>query len=521
MRGEDLHACLRSIFAKALDVSGGLGKLAEDKPPLPEWLYTLGWGSGQALGVNIAHDTILNAVWALKQSGVQPGHVIIDEGWQDLARNLKDEGSPPSLLSFDADAICFPKGLKGLVEELKDAGVHSVGVWHGMMGSRGGVHPTLAKRYGLSPDNKGRYLLGFDLGKTFEFYHDFYSFLRRQGVDFIKVGDQGRPHSFVPADADVSLLYRNLQTALQAAASLHFNSVHFNTDCLRSENILYWSTARIARTAHNIDFRNPVGAMQAIRNNLANSLWLQHLMVPDFDAWASDTPQSETLAIFHGLSGSFNILSDATKTHNTSLIHKVVLPSGHVLRADTPLQLCKSSIFVNPLKDKEIYKAYTRKGDTFVIGAFNLTGGKRSLQGSVTASDICGIPQGRYAVSSMRNGFVGIFEEHESFKVKLKPNQSDIFTFAPLKDRMAVLGCYGFFLPPGPITEVSYGEDSVHVFSVAAAPLLIYSEREILDVRRNNIAVPWEYDGRRKTLSIDSRQDIQEEPSRYTIRFES
>lgn len=521
IRGKNLNEVINRTMQKALELTGDLGKLVEDKLLPSAWLSTLGWESGASFGREVTHDRILDSILSLRQSGFQPGFVLIDEGWQEVSPNPKDKGGRAAMASFEADPVRFPKGLKGLVRDLHDQGVKHIGVWHGMMGYRGGVHPQLAKGYDLPPDENGRYFLGYDLGRTFQFFHDFYRYLKEQGVTFIKVGDQSSTHTYCRQGMDVTMLYKNLQTAMQAAASIQFNSTHFNTDCLRNENLFYWTTSGIARAADDIDIQNPDGVSRAIRNNLTNSLWLQHLMHPDFDAWMTNTPQSESMAIFHALSGSINVISDPPGEHNKQLIRKIALPCGTVLKADRPLTLCEDSVFFDPIEEKKVYKAFTFKGENGVVAAFNLTHGKRTLHGEVSPQDIDGLEGERFAVFSHHNGFVAVIGPEDKVGITLKPDESDVLTFAPVKNGIAVIGCYSFFLAPGPLTEVNVEEDSMHISSLVAAPLIIYCEREILEIRRNGAVVPWEYDSRRKALSIDSRSHIANTHSIYTIIFES
>lgn len=520
LKGRKLHDTIRRAMEIALQLTGGMGKLLRDKLAPPAWLDGLGWESGVSLGQQLNHENILESIHSLFQAGIHLEFVLIDEGWQDLAQDI-GQGRRPAMASFGADVERFPSGIKGIVEDLKKLGVRHVGVWHGMMGYRGGIHPMLANAYDLPQSADGRYFLGYDLGRTFQFFYDYYGYLREQGVTFIKVGDQSSVDSYCSSGMDPTLFYKNLQAAMQAAASIQFNSAHFNTECLRNENLFYWGNSRIARAAEDIDVINPVGMMRAIRNNLTNSLWLQHLMQPDFDAWLTNMPQNETLAIFHALSGSINVIGDPAGDHNIGLIQKFLMLNGRLLKADRPLTLCEDSIFCNPLEEKKVYKAFTFKNHHGVVAVFNLTSGKRTLHGRVSSKDIDGLEGESYAVLSYLNGFVGVVSTEECIPVTLKASQSDVFTFAPIKQGIAVLGCHSFFLAPGPITEVHIEEDTMHISSLVASPLLVYCERQIFEVRRNGIAIPWEYDIKKKILSIDTKASSAATPSLYTIVFEA
>ncbi|MFT4551604.1 MAG: hypothetical protein ACI9S8_000220 [Chlamydiales bacterium] len=518
-RGSNLNELIGKTLSLALDLSGGTGKMLQDKPSNPSWFNTMGWESGLPFGKNVSQKNILDSIWSLKDLGFQPGYAIIDDGWQAKAsQNLNDFSD---MAGFDIDKSRFPLGLKGLVSKLNNAGVQHIGLSHKLMGSPEGIHPTVAEKYHLSQNHEGKYLLGKDLGNTFCFFHDYYEFLKKQGITFIKVCEQNEFSSHCINSLNATLIYKNLQTAIQAAASIHFNSPHINTDCLRNENLFYWTTSQIARSAENVDYNNPVGIKRIIRNHLTNSLWLQHFMNTDFDSWQTNTDYSESLSIFHALSGSIITIGDRPNAHNKTLLKKVFLPSGKVLKADVPLQLCEDSIFIDPIRENNIYKAFTRKGLSGVVALFNLTSGNKSLQGTVSPSDVGTLFGTNYAAHSHYHGFLGTVSHDEKIPIKLKPNLNDVITFSPIKNGIALLGCYSFLLIQGPILDLTIGEDTIYISTVITAPLLIYCERKVLEIRRNGKIIPWDHNEKNHILSIDTRSNIEDSPSNYTVGFES
>lgn len=520
VQGEDLYQTINLSARLSMQLVGGKGKLTEEKPPLPSWLDTLGWESGAAYGKAVTHDKVVNAVWGLRQFGIQPGFVLIDEGWQQVVSVRKEKLRYSTMISFEADSERFPYGIKGLVEELHRAGVHHIGLWHGIMGYRGGIHPHLARGYNLPPDPYGRYFLGYDLGRTFQFFYDFYGYLKNQGVSFVKVGDQNSARDFCRPGMDVTMVFQNLQAAIQAAASIQFDTPPFNTECLRNENLFYWTTSRLASACDNLDTQDLKGSKVAIRNLLVNSLWLQHLMKPDFNAWTTNQEQSTALGMMHALSGSINVISDPPGKHDQQLIKKIVLPSGRILKSDTPLTLCQECVFQDPLKGSQVYKAFTYKGNKGIVAAFNLSEEERTLHGTVSPKDVGGLTGKQFAAFSHHNGFIGVLQKDQEMEITLKPNQSDIITFSPIQEGIAVIGCYLFLLPPGPITETTIEEESVHISSLVTAPMIMYCERQVLEIRRNGEVIPWEYDHSKNVLAFDLQSNLVELPAMYTITFE-
>lgn len=502
LRGKCFGELFPTLMKCAVELTGHLGKLVRDKPPLPKWMHRLGWGSGKGPP---SHSQILASVQSLRQAGFGIDYALIDEGWQSQLDN--------GLVSFDADRTRFPDGLKGVIRDLRELGVRQVGVWHGLMGNRAGIHAELAKIYGLPQDEQGRFFLGTDLGHTFRFYNDYYAYLKKQGVTYIKAGDQISTTAFCGENIDVTKVQRNVLSAIQAASAIQFNNVISNSECLSNRCIFNWPTARLGHTSHDPD------TMRAIRNHLVNGLWLQHLVNLDFDDWHTSGKDAETLALFHALSGTPHRLGDKPNGHDALLIRRIVLPSGYILRPDKALTLCSESIFVDPIKDKTIYKAFTSKGPNGVVAAFNLGSGRRSVHGTVSSDDVEGLAGKQFAVHSLRHGFVGVLQRSETLSVHLKPRQSDILTFAPIQRGVAIIGCYHYYLTYGPILNLSLDEESLHIHSRVAAPILIYCEREILEVRRNGHIIPCDYDEKRKVLTLESRSHIVEEQCIYSVLF--
>jgi hypothetical protein len=512
--GSNLYQTIEQAVRLGMKQVSSSGRLTEEKPPIHRWMETLGWESGGAFGNSPTHDKIISAVWGLRQAGFQPGYVIIDEGWQQIVTLEPEQKKMEVLCGFEADRECFPMGLSALVHELQRAGVHHVGVSHALQGCRGGVSAELAEFYGLGKESQ----LGADLGKTFQFYHDYYRYLKEQGISFVKVkhqSDVGRENK-----ASIKNRYYHLQSAIQAASSLHFDAPHLNSDCICSDNLFYWTTSRLASVADETETESELGAKRVIRNSLVISLWMKYLMNPDFNSWSTDLPQSGLLAILHALSGTTNVVSDPPGKYNVELLRKCVLPSGRLLKCDFPLTLCRGSIFVNPLQEPMLYKGFSCKGDWGIVALFHLSRRKKPIQGVVCASDVEEMTGERFAVYSHRQGYLGVHGKNQGIPITVKSCEADVVTFSPIEQGVAVIGCYSYYLAPGPIQEVTLEEDSMHITSLVTTPIMIYSERQVMEVRRNGSVIPWDYDEFKQLLVIDSRQTQREISTVYTITFE-
>ncbi len=202
------------------------------------------------------------------------------------------------------------------------------------------------------------------------------------------------------------------------------------------------------------------------RAQLTTSLWIRHFMHPD-------SPEID--------------LFDA-------------LPSGRLLRPDMPLTLCADALYQDPLK------AYT-----FSHGYPLLLVDGPSL---ISPHDFPS-PLERFALYSHKRGFLGIIDYAHPVK------EADLFSFSPLDDGIALIGHPQFKLPLAPINELHRDEETLHISSCIKAPLLLYCERPVLEIRCNGEVIPFQHDSESRLLSIDPDGTLAERSALYHIAFEN
>lgn len=522
LRGHDLDRLIHKTLELSLELTGDIGKPLNKKSTLPPWIEDLCWTSGTIRPHAVSRERIIRDLRRLSKTHLQIHTVVIEEGWQELAPNPNEKRKSAALNSFEADKIRFPEGLKGLTEALFSLNIKQIGITHPLMGGPDGIHPQLAKKYDLAPDHLGRYFLGYDLGRTFQFYHDYYSSLKKSGVSFVRISDQGSPQFFLQKGTSITGLYKNLQIATQAAASIHFNAVSFNTDCLRNENLFYWTTSSVARVTPNDTPRTKQERAKRIRDGLLNSLWLQHLMLPEFAGWPSGIAIKDAFAVCLGCSGPIQTIGHGTTSKDLKVLRYAVLPSGKTLKAEKPLTLASESVFCDPLEEDKLFTAFTAQRHTSIAVFFHLNDRAGTLNSLVTPEEFPHLHQAQaFAVHSLQMGFLGIVKREETIPIYLKKHEGEILTLAPVIHGIAILGNPHFYIMAACLNKISTGEDSIHIQSEVAAPLLIYSEREILEVRRDNLVVPWDYDSRTFLLLIEGERETEEGSCFYTVTFEA
>ncbi|MCH1429229.1 MAG: hypothetical protein GWP59_07240 [Chlamydiales bacterium] len=514
----DLSKALEKTFKAAMRVTDEAGRTLYDKPQVPFWLYKIGWETGNLHKNRVTHRSIVNCVKSWKEQGVQIDYVCLGKQWQNLSADTNHNLTV--LKGFGADISRFPQDLKGLIDELKKLGVQHVGVFHDALGASGGLEPSMARRNKIKKHPSGKYYLGDDMGAAFSFYFKFYRFLKKQGVSFVQVGYQST-HLAQTDKLSVNVVNKHLEIAIQAASAIQFNSTHFVIDGLRNENLFYWGISKVAKTAASYKAKKKDNLKDLISYHLKQCLWLRHLAFPYFGAVNIEAEAVETLAIFFALSGSMLTLSRAPEKRWLKYLKKMVLPSGKILTADKVLQPVGKSVFsLNGVRDP-FFMAINKVQGVSLLAVFNFSDAKGRTVGLVSAKDAQLDSEQDYAVFSYKKGFLGKKKGDERFALKLAQLEADILHFMPIKDQIAVIGCHKFFLPLAPIKEVNIEEELLHISSTVDSPLLVYCEKEVLEVHRNGRLCEWDYDSSCQLLTISGGRKCSEEDIFYTINIEN
>ncbi|KAJ2808117.1 hypothetical protein H4R20_000999 [Coemansia guatemalensis] len=203
---KDPHEAIDGIFAQTQEALPSQQLPQEDTKAVTQdstrSLSThLGYCTWNAFYREVTHDKIVTALTEIHQKSAEtslalPAWVIIDDGWQMV--DVYDTYG--RLYDIHANGK-FPGQLKHTIDALTPLGIGQVGVWHTLWGYWGGIDPKgpLSQRYELvkchrmsssvAIDPSDLYLIAPQ--SVYEFYDEFYAWLREQGVSFVKVDYQG------------------------------------------------------------------------------------------------------------------------------------------------------------------------------------------------------------------------------------------------------------------------------------------------------------------------------------------
>ncbi len=312
----------RKAYRIAFRDAGFHGRLRWEKG-YPDAFTRLGWSSAPAYADVTAADAV-DAARSFRSRGLPLGFVLLDDGWLTV-----NDGR---LAGFEASRSRFPGGLPGLVRKLRIAlKVRDVGVWHPLAGYLNGVDPrsAIGKAHSLLAANHGAYLP--DPQGDANFFDAWYTLLGREGVDFVKVDDQGDLASLTSGVMPLFDAGQGELRNLEAAAVRHFGRLGgVNMLCgggLALEAAYNWHYADLARVSEPLRPGTAETAKDRILQDVFDSYWLSSFAYPDYGSFRSAAPESRYEAIAHAIKTRFfRDDSVAQKQTETSLIERFMYP---------------------------------------------------------------------------------------------------------------------------------------------------------------------------------------------------
>ncbi|XP_039141400.1 LOW QUALITY PROTEIN: probable galactinol--sucrose galactosyltransferase 2 [Dioscorea cayenensis subsp. rotundata] len=463
----------------------GTFSLREDKS-IPGMLDWFGWCTWDAFYTEVSPRGIEDGLKSLYEGGIPVKFLIIDDGWQDITNEFQKEGEPhiegsqygARLVSIKENSKF--RGLKDFITKIKKTyGLKYIYAWHALMGYWGGLEPNApgTKKYNprlvipnQSPGNlahirdfsmdDGMQIYGvsmIDPEKIFEFYDDLHSYLVSQNVDGVKVDVQNILETIAAGYGGRASLTQWFHQNLERSIAKNFqdNSI-ICCMCQSNDSIYSAKVSAVARASDDYMPRDASSQTLHIATVAFNSLFLGEIMVPDWDMFYSRHYAAEFHAAARALGGCGVYISDKPGEHDFSLLKKLVLPDGSVLRAKYPGRPTRDCLFSDPVMDgKSLLKIWNLNSLSGVIGIFNCQGAgtwpgmvsnedgnssDRILTGSVRPVDIEFLENiagkdwtGDSAVYSFNAGSLSRLSKNETVTVSLKVLECELFTISPIK----------------------------------------------------------------------------------------
>mmetsp|Transcript_5155 Transcript_5155/g.14425 ORF Transcript_5155/g.14425 Transcript_5155/m.14425 type:complete len:586 (-) Transcript_5155:513-2270(-) len=459
--------------------------------------------------------------------------------------------------------------LGDVVTSIRDKwGVLYVYCWHGLCGYWGGIsmespgvshlpvdlvyaNPTpgvleVEPSMGWGPAS----LAGVGVAKDpAQLYQEMHSYLAGCGVTGVKVDCQAGV-GLVPGPGGGPISAYRCHQALEASVTTHFPGNHL-INCMghSTENFYRYTSSAIARACDDFYPSDAASHTSHIGNAAYNSLFLGALVQPDWDMFQSNHPAGLLHAVARAVSGSAVYVSDKPGDHDFSLLRRLVLPDGRVLRPLLPGRPTLDVLFRDPMCDgMSLLKVWNRNAVGGIVGVFNIQGAswdrrRRSfwihtknpptLSAHVCPSDVWGICTGldgglqEFVMWRSISRKLQLLESCSGrLFVELKPGGSEAVTIMPVQKvgdvRFAPVGLTELFNPGGAIIafsleETQSGSVKAAIQVRALGSFTCFSSRAPAECLLDGERVPFTYDIGNQTLTIESppppppRKDIVKE----------
>ncbi len=443
----------------------------------PKFIDRIGWCSWNALLTDdLSHKNVVGIVKGLLDKGLCLGWVMIDDGWQD---EVKKEGWPRRVLRRLSANERFPEGLKGVVESLKKLGVDLVGLWHTINIHWSGFENTLAKELNVESyfsKFNGNYVPPFTLNEALEFYEKFFSWVKINGLDFVKVDNQWVIHALYDGDCSVGKASKNVELALQTAVYAKDLDI-LNCMCMAPENysnFLFSNAMRISMDY--IPFWKTDAKLHTLFSAY-NTLLFSHIAYPDYDMFMSYDPYAKVHAVARVFSGGPIYITDREpEKTDLDLLKRFVLPDGRLVKVDEPALPTRDVLFRDPYNEPILLKIASKSRGSMAVAMFNVNRSSGRIEDSLTLDVLPFVVEpGEYVYYRVFRNECGLLKPGEKLNVSLGELDVEVVTLNPIKNGIAVIGLKEYILPSALVEVLETVDGRIFVKTVASGTLAYYA----------------------------------------------
>jgi len=455
----------------------------------PEMYNYLGWASWNAFMQNVSEDKILAAAGSFQKAKIPVKWFLIDDGWLDITGN--------KLNSYRPQKQKFPHEFKMLTSTLKSKyGISDVGVWHTLNGYWEGINKDteLAERFPdlvsyndwipwMPKPETELYFVNPMKPEGFQFYDEWYSYLKNQGISFVKVDNQLVVNKISNGNFPVWQTGERMLGNLHQSVNKYFTGNVINCMNMSNSDFYHYSKTAVARTSEDYNpHSNPNlfectymgNAAAHVLACLHNSVWMSEIVWPDYDMFQTTDKDAWYFAMAKVMSAGPVYITDEPDKHNPELLRAITCENGKVISAEIPALPTEDSFFRIFESDKP-FKAFSRYGDNGLLAAWNVSD-RDSVIGSFIPSEIKSLKPGNYLVFDFMNKSVQEACENSPIQVKLTRMKSNLYSVIPLKSGRAIIGDASKVIPMAVVFESFVDENSISASISEKCTLWIYTQ---------------------------------------------
>ena len=395
----------------------------------PKCLEGFGWCTWDAFYHDVTADKIITKLDEFKAMGILPSWLLIDDGWSEL-----DGGF---LVSFEEDRKKFPEGLKALIEKVKkDYGIKYVGVWHAYTGYWEGIKPkgSLHKKFEgkLLETPNGKVYPAGDEQNTYEFWAAWYTYLKAQGVDFVKVDNQTAIQRKCDGFFEGASGTFNSQAAHDRAVEDFFGGAVINCMGTTFEDMVARPSTMISRNSDDFFPNRENDFCLHTIQNAHTAILHDEFYNCDYDMFFSKHQTAIGSAMLRAISGGPAYVSDKIGGSDKEVLEHLCTPSGEIFTFDNAAIVTPDCFFVDCETEKKPLKVYNVSGKNIAVAAFGVSP-DAVAKGTLTLADI---PEanGKYLAHSFFEDRYFVFDSETIVELNLLHNGYALYTLYPIGD---------------------------------------------------------------------------------------
>ena len=471
--------------------------------PVADLFNTFGWCSWDAMQIRVNHQGMLEKAKEFQDKNVPVRYAIFDDMWADVPA-LNDIPSDASfgdmvmgmhkskMRRFEGDPIRFPNGMKAAIDDLRRAGIPKIGIWFPTTGYWAGLEPgseiEQKEAENLITTEAGQRVVSPEPDKASAYFLDLCKTAKSWGADFVKIDNQGfhkRYHGISPIGQSA----KAIQSAIDGAVETCFDGALINCMGMPSE-CMFNRRSAVSRCSDDFMPESRKWFAKHILQCAYNGLLQGQFYVNDWDMWWTDDEQAVKNGVCRAISGGPIYVSDKIGRTRPEILKPLLLQNGRVLRADESATPTEDCLLENPTLSDKIFKIRNRVRENGLIAAFNINESEHSY-GTVAPED-AGLPTGTYGYYEYFTKAAGILHPGEKISVQLESRDVfRLYTFAPMKDGVAVLGRLDLMLGIAAVTERQDNEITL----CEAGPIGLVSESALRLTDGNGSIIPQKRDG--------------------------
>lgn len=497
------YTLFEKVYQIGLTTIGKQQSLRKNKiyPPKFEKFMWCTWNSFMH---TVDEKKILQGLESFKRKEFVLPNLLIDDGWSQVSAY-----GTGMLQALEVEKSKFPKGLKNTVSIAKNKyGVQNVGVWHAFNGYWAGIdsNSEIGKKYAnmlVSYQDKVAwadkpvstfYAPSPKNNAGFQFYNDWYTYLKSEGIDFVKVDNQLVADRMCRNNFTFAEGATNLHHNVQNAVRTHFDSHVINCMDMTTDAVYNYKNSAVARssedffpenTSYKIDAGN---AAIHVMCNVFNATWWSQMVFPDYDMFQTHHPQAQYHAVARAISGGPIYITDTPGKQNMEIISKLIYKNGTIIRSDQPAMPTEDCLF-NVLEMKPL-KVFSKSNSVGLLAIFNAADAE-SVHGTFSPSDIPNMEVAKsYILYDYYKKTAIEVQQSAVFDTDLPRLAHQLFYVIPLKNDFAAIGLIGKYNAPKTVISTVKNQNNYEITLVEAGDFVAFSKAkpiQIIDIKGNNL----------------------------------